>query len=281
MLTKTTIAEITLAVDYERRNHKKIVFIPTMGALHDGHLALIETAQNLGDIIIVSIFVNKTQFNDPNDFKNYPRQIENDLARLRNLKVDYVFLPSDEELFEDEISNTIKVKNLSDCLCGSTRPGHFDGVALIITKMFNIVKPHVAIFGEKDFQQLAIIKKLVHDFNFDVEIFSQETVRETNGLAMSSRNQRLSESGIIKAAQLFNTLQEIKNELLNNPQQLLEILAKKQQKLLESGFEKIDYLEVRTAQDLKLVTIFDQKTPCRLFAAAFIEGVRLIDNIEL
>ncbi len=281
MLTKTTIAEITLAVDYERRNHKKIVFIPTMGALHDGHLALVETAQNLGDIIIVSIFVNKTQFNDPNDFKNYPRQIENDLARLRNLKVDYVFLPSDEELFEEEISNTITVKNLSDCLCGSTRPGHFDGVALIITKMFNIVKPHVAIFGEKDFQQLAIIKKLVHDFNFDVEIFSQETVRETSGLAMSSRNQRLSESGIIKAARLFATLQEIKNELHQSPQHLLEILAKKQQKLLESGFEKIDYLEVRTAQDLKLVTIFDQKTPCRLFVAAFIEGVRLIDNIEL
>jgi pantoate--beta-alanine ligase len=170
---------------------------------------------------------------------------------------------------------------LVDCLCGATRPGHFDGVVLIVSKLFNIVKPDLALFGEKDFQQLQIIRKLVSDLNFDVEILPCEIKREASGLAMSSRNQRLSQAGLEKASQLFIILNEIKNQLKNGEENLPKILQEKSQKLLASGFEKIDYLEIRQEKNLKLVEKFAENFPARIFVAAYIEGVRLIDNLAL
>lgn len=267
--------------EIQKISDKKIAFVPTMGALHDGHLVLVKKAQEIADIVVVSIFVNKAQFNDQNDYKNYPRQNLEDLKKLENAGVDLVFLPSDEEMFAEDFAFKIIPTKLVDCLCGSSRPGHFDGVALVVTKLFNIVKPDIAIFGQKDFQQLSIIKKLVSDLNLDVEIFAHETFREKNGLAMSSRNQRLSKDNKIKAAQIFKILSEIKNEVRKTPKNIDKILSEKSQELLKNSFEKIDYLEIREENNLKLINEFNDENPARIFIAVYLSGIRLIDNLPL
>lgn len=281
MFIAKSIAEIKSQLKKEKDSEKKIAFVPTMGALHFGHLALIEKAQQLAEIVVVSIFVNKAQFNDLNDYQKYPKQLEQDLQLLKNSGATHVFIPQDDEIFSADFSFKLTPINLVDCLCGKARQGHFDGVALIIAKLFNIVKPSVAIFGEKDFQQVVVIKKLVEDLNFDVEIFTHQTVRHESGLAMSSRNQRLSESSKIKAASIFQILSEIKKEVKNNPQKLAEILQQKRQKLLEIGFEKIDYLEIRDEKNLKLVTNSDFSAAARIFIAVYLDEIRLIDNMAL
>lgn len=281
MFIAKTISEIRSSLKKEKSAQKKIAFVPTMGALHEGHLALVNKAKTLADIAVVSIFVNKVQFNNKNDYENYPRQNEQDLQKLKNCGVDYVFLPKDEEMFDENFSHKIIPSKLVNCLCGSTRLGHFDGVALVVSKLFNIVKPDIAIFGEKDFQQLAIIKKLVADLNFDVEIFSQETLRESSGLAMSSRNQRLCDASKIKAAEIFYTLREIGEMVKKSPQNIEKTLLEKRQNLLKSGFEKIDYLEIRDEKNLEIISNFDSHLPCRIFIAAYLDQVRLIDNIQL
>lgn len=267
--------------EIQKISDKKIAFVPTMGALHDGHLVLVKKAQEIADIVVVSIFVNKAQFNDQNDYKNYPRQNLEDLKKLENAGVDLVFLPSDEEMFAEDFAFKIIPIKLVDCLCGSSRPGHFDGVALVVTKLFNIVKPDIAIFGQKDFQQLSIIKKLVSDLNLDVEIFAHETFREKSGLAMSSRNQRLSKDNKIKAAQIFKILSEIKNEVRKTPKNIDKILSEKSQELLKNSFEKIDYLEIREENNLKLINEFNDENPARIFIAVYLSGIRLIDNLPV
>ncbi len=273
MLIAKTVAEIKNFVKNEKISGKKIAFVPTMGALHDGHLSLIKKAGDLAEIVVVSIFVNKAQFNDSTDFEKYPRQLESDLAKLKQCKVDYVFAPQNDDIFPSDFAFKIIPTHLADSLCGATRPGHFDGVALIVAKLFNIVKPDVAIFGQKDFQQLKIIQKLVEDLNFEIEIFAHEIVREVSGLAMSSRNQRLSESAKIKAANIFRILSEIKKDP--------KILEKKRQEFLDLGFEKVDYLEIRDEKNLNLVTDFSHKNPARIFIAVYLDGLRLIDNMRL
>ena len=267
--------------EIQKISDKKIAFVPTMGALHDGHLALVKKAQEIADIVVVSIFVNKAQFNDQNDYKNYPRQNLEDLKKLENAGVDLVFLPNEEEMFAEDFAFKIIPTKLVDCLCGSSRPGHFDGVALVVTKLFNIVKPDIAIFGQKDFQQLSIIKKLVSDLNLDVEIFAHETFREKSGLAMSSRNQRLSKDNKIKAAQIFKILSEIKNEVRKTPKNIDKILSEKSQELLKNSFEKIDYLEIREENNLKLINEFNDENPARIFIAVYLSGIRLIDNLPV
>jgi pantoate--beta-alanine ligase len=257
----------------ERVANKKTALIPTMGSLHQGHVSLFKKAEDFAEIKIVTIFVNKTQFNNPEDFAKYPRQIEADLEILKAAEVDCVFIPDQAEIFPSEPSFKITPTALNNCLCGSTRPGHFEGVTLIITKFFNLIKPDFAIFGEKDFQQLALIKKLSSDLNFNVKIIGCETFREENGLAMSSRNQNLSEVGKLKAAEIFKVLNEIKS----NP----NLLQKKGGELLKNGFEEIDYLEIRDEENLNLVTNFDQKISSRIFIAVYLEKIRLIDNVAL
>jgi pantoate--beta-alanine ligase len=253
--------------------NKKIAFVPTMGSLHDGHLTLIKNAKKNADIVIVSIFVNKAQFNDIKDYELYPQNLENDIKMLEKAKVDALFCPSASEIYDENFSFKIIPTAMVDCLCAKDRVGHFDGVALIITKLFNIIAPHFAYFGEKDFQQLAIIKKLVKDLNFDVEIFGIETVRESSGLAMSSRNQRLSADSKIKASMLYKILNEIKI----SPQ----IIEDKKRELLANGFEKIDYLEIRNEDNLKLNMNLISSQKRRIFIAVYLEGVRLIDNLAL
>jgi pantoate--beta-alanine ligase len=273
MLVFRKISEIKNFIKEQKLIGKKIAFVPTMGALHFGHLSLIKEAKKSGDLVIASIFVNRAQFNDLNDFEKYPRQEENDLEKLASANIDAVFLPSQDEIFASDFSFKLIATSLVDCLCGKARAGHFDGVALIVSKLFNIIKPDFAIFGEKDFQQLTIIKKLVRDLNFDVEIIASPTIRENSGLAMSSRNERLSENAKIKAAEIFKALNEIKK----NPENLEKI----KEDLLKNGFEKIDYLEIRDAENLNLIENFQTKKQARIFIAIYLEGVRLIDNIAL
>ncbi len=273
MLVFRKISEIKDFIKKQKSIGKKIAFVPTMGALHFGHLSLIEKAKQHGDVVISSIFVNRAQFNDLSDFEKYPRQEQDDLEKLKNSNIDAVFLPSHDEMFANDFSFKLIPTKLVDCLCGKARAGHFDGVALIVSKLFNIVKPDFAIFGQKDFQQLTIIKKLVSDLNFDVEIITSPTIRENSGLAMSSRNERLSANGKIKAAEIFKALNEIKK----NPKNLEKI----KEDLLKNGFEKIDYLEIRDVENLNLIENFQTAKQARIFIAIYLEGVRLIDNIAL
>jgi pantoate--beta-alanine ligase len=278
IITKT-ISQIRAEI--KKSSGKKIALVPTMGALHEGHLVLVKKAANLAEIVVVSIFVNKAQFNDLSDYQNYPKQIKSDLRLLKKSGATHVFLPQNSEIFGQNFSFKLIPTNLVDCLCGKSRLGHFDGVSLIVAKLFNIIKPNIAVFGQKDFQQVAVIKKLVKDLNFDIKIHTQKTVRNESGLAMSSRNQRLSETSKIKAASIFKFLNEIKSEVKKNPQNLMEILQKKRQKFLEIGFEKVDYLEIRQEKNLELLKSFDEKISSRIFIAAYLEKVRLIDNIRL
>ncbi len=279
MLLANTVNQIRSQLKTAKISGKKVAFVPTMGALHQGHLELVKKAREVSEIVVVSIFVNKAQFNDFNDYEKYPKQIEKDLDLLKNSGATHVFIPENSEIFADDFAFKITPTKMVDCLCGASRAGHFDGVSLIVSKLFNIVKPDIAIFGEKDFQQVAIIRKLVADLNFDVEILSHPTVREESGLAMSSRNQRLSENSKIKAAEIFQTLLEIKNSVKKNPKEIAKILAENSQKLLQKGFEKIDYLEIRQEKNLELVTNFDSKISTRIFIAVYLDGVRLIDNL--
>jgi len=273
MIIIRSIQEIKETIKKEKGNNKKIAFVPTMGALHDGHLSLINQAQQYGDIVIVSIFINKLQFNDIKDFEKYPRQIEFDLDKLKKTKVDYVFLPEENEIFKHDLSFKIVSINLDKCLCGSSRKGHFDGVAIIITKFFNLIKPDFALFGKKDFQQLLIIKKLVEDFNFETKIISCKTVREVSGLAMSSRNDRLSKESKIKASNIYRILHEIREDP--------NLIENKKQELLKIGFQKIDYLEIRNEANLELITNFNSNFIGRIFIAVFLDGIRLIDNLSI
>ena len=272
MLILKKISQVREFVNQQKKLDKKIAFVPTMGALHLGHISLLEEARKAAPIVIASIFVNKAQFNDLSDFKNYPKQIDEDVKKLEAAAIDAVFIPEDDEIFPDDFAFKIVPTKLVDCLCGATRSGHFDGVSLVLTKLFNIVNPDFAVFGEKDFQQVAIVKKLVLDLNFNIEIIIAKTKREESGLAMSSRNQRLSQSGRIKAAQIFKILNEIKE----NP----KLLEEKKQELLKNGFEKIDYLEIRGCENLDLISDFSEKKPARIFIAIYLENVRLIDNIS-
>ena len=267
------ISAIKNFVKEAKKLNKKIAFVPTMGSLHDGHLTLIKNAKKNADIVIVSIFVNKAQFNDIKDYELYPQNLESDIKMLEEANVDALFCPSASEIYDEDFSFKIIPIAMIDCLCAKDRVGHFDGVALIVTKLFNIINPHFAYFGEKDFQQFAIIKKLVKDLNFDIEIFGVATVRESSGLAMSSRNQRLSEYAKIKASMIYKILNEIKI----NPQ----IIEEKKQELLANGFEKIDYLEIRNEDNLKLNMNLFSSQKRRIFIAVYLEGVRLIDNLSL
>lgn len=282
MLIAGNISEIRSQLKKERSLNKKIALVPTMGALHEGHLSLVKKAAQLAEIVVVSIFVNKAQFDDLDDYQKYPKTIDKDLELLKNSGATHVFVPQSSEIFSEDFSFKILPTSLANCLCGSSRAGHFDGVALIVAKLFNIIAPNIAVFGEKDFQQISIIKKLVADLNFDLEIFSHEIVRDSNGLAMSSRNQRLPQDLRVKAAEIFQTLMEIKIEVKSCPNQIEKILEKSRKKLLQNGFEKIDYLEIRQEKDLSLVqNHFDPNVSSRIFAAIYLGGVRLIDNMSL
>lgn len=279
MIIAHTINEITqeLAVHKD----KKIAFVPTMGFLHQGHLALVKKAASLADIVIVSIFVNKSQFNNANDYDNYPRDIENDIKKLKNSAATHIFIPQNQEILANDLTFLVKPNVMANCLCGSTRPGHFDGVCLILAKFFNILSPDFAIFGKKDFQQYLIVKKMCQDLNYKTKIIGIEAVRQESGLVLSSRNNRLNLEQQKLAPNIKLILDHIRKAIIKNPNDIAKILNFYQQKFYQLGFAKIDYLEVRDEENLNLVTNYNAKLKSRIFIAVFLGQVRLIDNISI
>ncbi|VAW84711.1 Pantoate--beta-alanine ligase [hydrothermal vent metagenome] len=255
-----------------------IVFVPTMGNLHDGHLALVKRARELATVVVVSLFVNPLQFCEGDDFTDYPRTLEQDCARLKGL-VDVIFTPAVTEVYGSpiELSTRVEVPGVSDILCGAYRPGHFVGVATVVAKLFNMVRPDVAVFGEKDFQQLFILRAMVEDLAFPVVIEGVPTVRELDGLAMSSRNQYLSASERKLAPKLYQTLLEVRDAFFQQSRPIAELEQKAKLKLKHYGFEP-DYVSIRNANDLTINVTVDG--PGVILAAAYLGGARLIDNIS-
>ncbi|MGQ9706445.1 MAG: pantoate--beta-alanine ligase [bacterium] len=258
--------------------NKKIGFVPTMGALHEGHISLFCKAREICDVFVVSIFVNPTQFSQGEDYDRYPRDFKGDEMKCENSGVDIIFYPDKDEIYPDDFSTFVEVRKLSDIMCGRSRPGHFSGVATIVIKLFNIVKPHFAVFGEKDYQQLIIIKRMVHDLNLNVEIISAPTVRESDGLAMSSRNVYLNEGERRQAKSIYRSLISAEN-LIREGERNPEVIKEKIRWIIEkNSLCRIDYIEIRDAENLSKIDIIKRRT---LIAIACFVGdkTRLIDNI--
>ena len=264
-----------------RHRTDTIAFVPTMGNLHDGHLALVNQARAAADAVIVSIFVNPMQFSAHEDLETYPRTLEDDLSALRETGVDLVLTPRADDIYPDTFARhtTIHVPVLGDALCGKDRPGHFDGVCTVVYKLFRMVGPDIAVFGEKDLQQLLIIKKMVADLSLPIDIQSGTTQREEDGLALSSRNQYLSASERAVAPLLWQTLQRCAATLTATPDcEPASIIDPARETLEQAGFT-VDYLELRELSTLQLVDSGGQD--CALFVAARLGDTRLIDNILL
>ncbi len=274
--------------DTLRTRNKIIGFVPTMGALHKAHIELIKKARKENDVVIVSIFVNPLQFGPKEDYDKYPRPIKKDLKICKMNKVDYVFYPSVEEMYpEDKSLTKVSVEKLSEKLCGKYRPGHFTGVATVVTKLFNIVKPHKAYFGEKDYQQLKIIQQMVKDLNFDIEIIPCKTVREEDGLACSSRNLYLNTAERKVANSLYKSLQYCKELILSkkyNVKKVLQLSKKYLNTLLSNVEHKIQYFEILDKNLNPIpdkINLLPKGTELRIFTAVYIGSTRLIDNISV
>ncbi|MBP6494891.1 MAG: pantoate--beta-alanine ligase [Psychrobacter sp.] len=266
------------------RAAQRIALVPTMGNLHDGHLELVNIAKQHADIVVVSIFVNPTQFGVGEDFDSYPRTLDEDVAKLATVGADYVFAPNIGEMYPVlPPPTTVRAGAITEQLCGKTRPTHFDGVGIVVSKLFNIVQPNVAIFGQKDYQQLAIIKQLVRDLSYSIEIISAPIVRAADGLALSSRNQYLSESERQTAPILQQELQYLAKQIGGNQQPLDVLLAASQQRITSAGFV-IDYLDIKTAQldslkaDGSSVNFNENQQDLVILVAAWLGRARLLDN---
>jgi pantoate--beta-alanine ligase len=264
-----------------------VAFVPTMGSLHDGHLSLMRKGSDEADNLVVSIFVNPTQFGPDEDYEDYPRELKKDAEKCRQLGVDLVFAPNEAEMYYDDHKTTVDVEQLTDVLCGAHRPGHFDGVCTVVSKLFNIVQPDVAVFGEKDYQQLAIIRRMVRDLNIPVDIVGGPIVRESDGLAVSSRNQYLDESEREDAKCLSQALKQgwIAGRQSNASAEL--VLRACRERLLETVEPtQIDYIDLVHPENLE--SLMTEMTPrleeldeAILLTAVDIGEARLIDNIHL
>ena len=258
---------------------KTIAFVPTMGFLHEGHLSLIRKGRELGDNLVVSIFVNPAQFGPGEDFESYPRNFDKDLKLLQKEGVDVIFSPDENELYQDGFQTYVDLKNLPNHLCGISRPIFFRGVATVVTKLFNIVRPHIAIFGQKDYQQLVVIRRMVRDLNFDIKIVGFPTVREPNGLAMSSRNTYLTPEQRINALSLYKSL--------NQSKKLVESGIKDAKRIIDTAYTlikshpetAIDYIAICDPETLADMETIDR--PALMALAVNVGKTRLIDNMIL
>ncbi len=256
--------------------NKKIYFVPTMGNLHDGHLSLLEYAQKKKQFLIVSIFVNPLQFDSRKDFTKYPRTIKNDLKILKQFNIDMIFLP--ENNFSKENLSTVNIESLTNKLCGADRPGHFVGVATIILKFLNLIQPDFLMLGQKDYQQILVIRQIIKDFFFKTKIIELPIIRNNNGLALSSRNILIPHKKKELTKNIFLTLKLISDEIKNTGLKKTKIQFYKK-KLLMSGIEKINYLEILNESDLSNVA--DKPCFARIFISVSISGIKLIDNIRI
>ena len=278
---QTIIARSLLSLKKNLNNLKKnqkVGLVPTMGCIHNGHLELIKKCKRLKYFTVVSIFVNPAQFNNQNDLKKYPTQEKKDLEILKKNNVDLVFFPKVKQMYPLGYSTYIKEINFSDILCGKYRKNHFGGVLTIVLKLFLIVQPYAAFFGEKDFQQLFLIKKMVKDLNLGVKVIGVPTVRDANGLALSSRNKLLSAKGLDIAKQIYLNIKKIR--YLNYKfTKDIELYLKKEFK--KSGLNNIEYIEIRESSSLKYPKRIIKGKTLRVFVAVYVDDVRLIDNYKL
>ncbi|MFV5385621.1 pantoate--beta-alanine ligase [Acinetobacter junii] len=277
MKTETTIQGLTASLLPARAAKKMIGFVPTMGNLHEGHLTLVREAKKICDVVVVSIFVNPIQFGAGEDFDSYPRTLEQDSRLLADVGCDIIFAPSVEQMYGSQPRLTnISVGQITDDLCGKSRPGHFDGVAVVVTKLFNIVQPDYAFFGQKDYQQLAVIRQLVQDLNIPLEVIGVPIVRAQDGLALSSRNGYLTEEQRATAPKIYQLLKQAEQDLREG-KALSAVLATISDQLTQAGFV-VDYVEARQP-NLQPIEQFTQNLV--LFVAAKLGSTRLIDNLQV
>ncbi len=271
----TTIKALRAIIKGWRQQGDSIAFVPTMGNLHLGHIKLVTEAKTKADKVVVSIFVNPTQFGVGEDFETYPKTEVEDVTKLQSVETDLLFLPAVSEIYHPKTNTVVSVLELSKLHCGASRPGHFDGVATIVTKLFNSVQPDVAVFGEKDYQQLILIRNMSHDLNIPIEIVGVATEREDDGLAMSSRNSYLTEPNRLIAAELYQSLCTARESVLLNKLSLRSIEQQQQCYLEKLGFE-VDYFSICRQSDLYPAT---DETELAILVAAKLGKPRLIDNI--
>lgn len=273
------IVDIQRFVEEKHNLGLKVGFVPTMGALHEGHLSLINRAKNDNDIVVSSVFVNPIQFNNPTDLEKYPRTPELDIEKLKNAGCDAVFMPSVEEMYPEKVEDHYDFGDLERVMEGACRPGHFNGVAIVVRKLFEIVNPDKAYFGEKDFQQLAIIKKMVRNLNMDLEIVPCPIIRENDGLAMSSRNVRLNEEERANAPKIFATLNDaVYKKDSMSPAEMREYALAKYAEIKEFD---VEYVEITDEINLQSINNWDECEHARIFVALQLGPVRLIDNVRI
>ncbi|WP_137822639.1 pantoate--beta-alanine ligase [Pseudomonas sp. D(2018)] len=278
MITVKTVRELRAAVARARSEGKRIGFVPTMGNLHAGHIALVEKASQRADFVVASIFVNPLQFGPSEDLAKYPRTLVADQEQLVAAGCQLLFHPDVEEIYPDgmEGQTRVNVPLVSEGLCGGSRPGHFEGVATVVSKLFNMVQPDLAVFGEKDFQQLAVIRKLARDLNMPIQIIGEPTVRADDGLALSSRNGYLDDAQRAAAPALYRTLQQLASAIRAGRRDFAALEQEGQAELAKAGFRP-DYLEVREALNLRPAGSQDQQLV--ILGAAYMGNTRLIDNL--
>jgi len=274
-----TVKEMQAEADKLRHHGIKIGFVPTMGYLHQGHLSLIRTAKENSDVVVVSIFVNPVQFGPEEDFEKYPRDFEQDEKSAKDAGADIIFYPSVEEMYPEPYFTYVDVEKITDGLCGRSRPGHFRGVTTVVAKLFLCVKPHTAVFGQKDAQQAAVIRQMVRDLNFDIKIITAPIVREADGLAMSSRNKYLSHEERKEALALYDSL-KLAESMVSNGEISAEIIRDAiERRISEEPHARIDYVELVNAESLEPVEIVIGRVLAAV--AVFVGNTRLIDNVVL
>lgn len=280
MNTVKTVRELRAAVARARSEGKRIGLVPTMGNLHSGHEALVVKAAQRADFVVASIFVNPLQFGPNEDLASYPRTLPADQEKLLQAGCHLLFAPTVEEMYPHGMDDQtrVSVPHLSEGLCGASRPGHFEGVATVVSKLFNMVQPDLAIFGQKDFQQLAVIRALVRDLNMPIQIIGEPTVRAADGLALSSRNIYLTEAQRAAAPALYRAISQIAEGIQNGERDFGHLLATGLDQITAAGFRP-DYLEIRDATTLRVATPDDHELV--ILAAAFQGTTRLIDNLHL
>jgi pantoate--beta-alanine ligase len=281
MKTCTTVAEYrALYRDYTNNKSRRVGFVPTMGALHEGHLSLARTLKHHADVRVCSIFVNPTQFNDPKDYEAYVINLESDKRQLEEEGVDILFAPTASEIYPTGFQTTVTVSEVAKPFEGALRPGHFAGVATVVSILFQIVRPHVAIFGEKDFQQLRLIERMVEDLKCDIEIVRGALVRDADGLALSSRNARLSPQGRCEALQISKGLFAAKAAFAAGERSTAVLEGLVVQSINEMSIPQIDYASLVDEETLAPVGAHAPER-CRMLVVARVEGVRLLDNVGL
>ncbi len=265
--------------DNVRLKEQRIGFVPTMGFLHEGHLSLIREAQRYSEKVVLSIFVNPTQFGPSEDFSKYPRNLQRDLEMVEKENVNIVFTPGHEKLYPKGYQTYVQLESLPNHLCGISRPTHFRGVATIVTKLFNIVNPHIAVFGQKDYQQVAVIKQMVEDLNFDIKIIASPTIRESDGLAMSSRNTYLSPEQRLSSTSLYQSLKKTQALIKEGIKDVNTLIDNAKKIILNFSETSIDYIKICDIQTLEDMININQ--PVLMALAVKVGKTRLIDNMVL